>query len=41
MAGFVVEKLMREKLDSVAHTPDQLEYIANEVVKAVVKLEQG
>ena len=31
---------MREKLNSVAHTPDQLEYIVNEVVKAVVELEE-
>ena len=39
MDGFDVEKLMKEKLNSVAHTPDQLEYILNEIVKAVVKLE--
>ena len=39
MGRFEIEKLMREKLESVAHTPDQLEYIVNEIVKVIVKLE--
>ena len=30
---------MKEKLDSVAHTSEQLEYIINELVKAILKLE--
>ena len=38
MDRFEIEKHMREKMESVAHTPDQLEYIVNEIVKAIVKL---
>ena len=41
MSSFEIEKLMREKLESVTHSPDQFEYIVNEIVKAIVKLEQG
>ena len=33
-----IENRMRAKLESVSHTSYQLEYIVNEIVKAVVKL---
>ena len=40
MDGFEIAKLMKKKLESVASTPDQLEYIVSEIAKAIVKLEQ-
>ena len=38
MDGLDISKLMKEKLDLVAHTSDQLESIVNELVKTVIKL---
>ena len=38
MEGFDISKMMKEKLDNVAHTPDQLESIVNELVKTIIKL---
>lgn len=38
MDGFEISNLMKEKLDNVAHTSEQLESIISEIVKTIVKL---
>ena len=37
---FEISKLMKEKLENVAHTSDQLDSIVSEIVKSIIKLEQ-
>ena len=39
MDSFEVSKLMKEKMDGVAYTSDQLESIVNSIVKTIIKLE--
>ena len=39
MDSFEISKLMKEKMDVVAYTSDQLESIVNSIVKTIIKLE--
>ena len=41
MDSFEVSKLMKEIIDNVAYTSDQLESIVNSIVKTIIKLETG
>ena len=36
--SFEIARVMKEKLDNIAYTPDQLEYIVGYIVKVIIKL---
>ena len=39
MAKFEIASLMQKKLELVAHVPDQLEYISQEILSAINRME--